>query len=149
MNVAEAVNQVEAAGGAFRLDGAKVRVWYPGETQRDQLVPQVSFLRAHRDETTAFLRARTVVPRMPPGVRLLAWNLKEPPVAIEACAVVTDPPLFARTTLEQLRKALAHPRRWVGWGAPQLIDRLAQVGVVVALEPKDEEIMGLGGYRVR
>jgi hypothetical protein len=74
---------------------------------------------------------------MPPGVRLLAWNLKEPPVAIEVCAVVIDTALFARTTLGQLRKALAYPKRWVGWSVPQLIDRLAQVGVFVALESKD------------
>ena len=135
MNVAEAVNQVEATGGAFRLNGAKVRVWYPGYEQRDQLIGHVSFLRAHRDEAAAFLRARALV--IPPGVRLLAWSLKEPPVAIEACAVVTDPRLFAKTTLEQLRKALAYPKRWVGWSVPQLIDRLGQVGVVVVLESKD------------
>jgi hypothetical protein len=137
VNVAEAVNQVEATGGAFRLDGAKVRVWYPGYEQRDRLVGHVSFLRAHREEATAFLRARALIPAMPPGVRLINWNPKVPPVAIEACAVVTDPPLFARTTLRQLETALAQPKRWVGWSVPQLIDRLAQVGVFVALESKD------------
>jgi hypothetical protein len=135
VNVAEAVNQVESAGGTFRLDGPKVRVWYPGYEQRDWLVPQVNFIRAHRDEAAAFLRAR--VPAMPPGVRLISWNPKVPPVAIEACAVVTDPPLFARTTLRQLETALAQPKRWVGWSVPQLIDRLAQAGVFVALESKD------------
>jgi hypothetical protein len=30
--------------------------------------------------------------------------------------------------------ALAEPKRWVGWSVPQLIDRLAQVGVTVTLE---------------
>jgi hypothetical protein len=68
------------------------------------------------------------------GIRGIDWNLKEPPVAIETCAVVTDSGLFARTTLEQLRIALAEPKRWVGWAVPQLIDRLAQVGVQVTLE---------------
>ena len=71
---------------------------------------------------------------VPPGVRLIEWKLKEPPVAVETCAVVTDTALFARTTLEQLRTALAQPKRWIGWSVPQLIDRLAQVGVTVALE---------------
>jgi len=71
---------------------------------------------------------------VPPGVRLIEWKLKEPPVAVETCAVVTDTALFARTTLEQLRTALAQPKRWIGWSVPQLIDRLAQVGVIVALE---------------
>jgi hypothetical protein len=54
VNVAEAVNQVEATGGTFRLEGAKVRVWYPGEVERDRLVSHVRFLRAHREEATAF-----------------------------------------------------------------------------------------------
>ena len=35
---------------------------------------------------------------------------------------------------EQLGVALAQPKRWVGWSTPQLIDRLAQVGVIVTLE---------------
>jgi hypothetical protein len=65
------------------------------------------------------------------------WNLKEPPVAVEACAVVVNPGLFARSTLEQLRIALENPKRWVGWTIPQLIDRLAQVGVIVALQAED------------
>lgn len=38
------------------------------------------------------------------------------------------------STLEQLRVALTQPKRWVGWSVPQLVDRLAQVGVFVALE---------------
>ncbi len=68
------------------------------------------------------------------GVRVINWSLKEPPVAIETCAVVVDPALFARTTLEQLGLALANPKRWMGWTVSQLIERLAQVGVSVALE---------------
>jgi hypothetical protein len=62
------------------------------------------------------------------------WNLKEPPVAIESCAVVIEPALFARTTLEQLSIALQNPKRWIGWSVSQLVERLAQVGVAVALE---------------
>jgi hypothetical protein len=75
---------------------------------------------------------------MPAGVRLVHWNLKEPPVAIDTCSVVIDPALFARSTLEQLRVALAQPKRWVGWSIPQLIDRLAQVGVTVTLESEEK-----------
>jgi hypothetical protein len=70
---------------------------------------------------------------MPPGVRLIRWNLKAPPVAIEMCSVVVHPAQFATTTLEQLRVALGEPRRWVDWTVPQSIDRLAQVGVIVTL----------------
>ena len=97
---------------------------------------EISIIRSQLPEQIA-LRVETTevtIPAMPPGVRLIEWKLKEPPVAIETCAVVTDSGLFARTTLEQLRIALAEPKRWVGWTVPQLIDRLAQVGVNVSLE---------------
>lgn len=134
MSVGQVLGEVEAAGIALRLDGERVRIWFPELHQREELARQVAFLRANRCEVAAFLRARAAIPTIPPGVRLVAWRLKEPPVAIESCAVVTDSTLFARTTLKQLRTALAHPKRWVGWSVPQLIDRLAQVGVVVALE---------------
>ncbi len=40
-------------------------------------------LRAHRDEVSAFLRERANPPAMPPGMLLVGWNLKEPPIAIE------------------------------------------------------------------
>jgi hypothetical protein len=73
-------------------------------------------------------------PTKPLRIRVVEWNLKEPPIAIETCTVVTGPARFASTTLAQLRAALANPGRWVGWSVPQLIDRLAQVGVTVALE---------------
>ena len=134
MRVEEAISVIEAAGVTFWLDGEKVRVRYCDEGQREQLNEQIALLRAHRDEMVAFLQARSAIPPMPSGIRLLEWNLKEPPVAIETCAVATDPALFARSTLEQLRIALAQPKRWAGWSVPQLIDRLAQVGVRVALE---------------
>ena len=134
MNVAETVGLIETAGAMFRLEGERVRVWYPDEGHREGLAEQIAFLREHRTEVAAFLKARRAIPKMPPGIRLIEWKLKEPPVAIETCAVVTDPALFARTTLEQLRTALEQRKRWVGWSIPQLIDRLAQVGVTVVLE---------------
>jgi hypothetical protein len=135
VNVAEVVNQVEATGSTFRVDEAKVRVWYPGGVeQRQELIREIAFLRAYREEVARFLQDRAIVPEMPPGIRLIHWKLKEPPVAIDSCSIVTGSARFARTTLEQLRIALTQPKRWVGWSVPQLIDRLAQVGVVVALE---------------
>jgi hypothetical protein len=147
MSVSQVLGEVEAAGIAFRLDGERVRIWFPEPWQREDLARQVAFLRAHRLEVTTFLRARATIPAMPPGVRLIAWKLKEPPVSIETCAVITDSALFVRTTLGQLRRALAQPKRWVGWSVPQLIDRLAQVGVIVALESKGEKLSDGNGRR--
>jgi hypothetical protein len=71
-------------------------------------------------------------------VRLVAWELKEPPIAIEYHAVVTEPRKFARATLEELRERLTNPRRRYGWSVPQLIDRLGQVGVTVTLESEEK-----------
>jgi hypothetical protein len=133
MRVGEILGEIEAAGIGLRLDGKKVLIWFPEPQQREEWAGQVALLRTHRDEVAKVLRRRAAIPPMPPGVFLLTWNLKEPPVAIETCAVVVNPNLFARTTLEQLGMALARPRRWVGWSVPQLIERLAQVGVTVKL----------------
>jgi hypothetical protein len=134
MSVSDVLSELEAVGIGLRLEGERARIWFPDSHQREQLAGQVTFLRAHREEVIEFLRMRHSVPVMPPGVRLIRWNLKQPPVAIETYAVVTDPGLFARSTLEQLRTALTQPKRWVGWSVPQLIDRLAQVGVIAAVE---------------
>jgi hypothetical protein len=134
MSLSEVLKEVEAVGIALRLEGKRVRIRFPESYQREELAPQITFLRDRREEVAEFLRLRHSIPAMPPGVSLLRWDLKQPPVAIETCAVVTDPILFARTTLEQLGTSLTQPKRWVGWSTPQLLDRLAQVGVVVALK---------------
>lgn len=136
MTVADLVREIEATGVTFRIDGERVRVYYPDDERRKNLAEQIAFLRAHRREVTEFLRARSINPVLPCRVKVIRWSLKDPPVALETCAVVTDPAMFARTTLEQLRIALAEPTRWVGWTVPQLIDRRAQVGVIVLLESR-------------
>ena len=136
MTSVEALEMLESAGGAIRLDGEAVKVKLPRNYPEVQRL--LGELRNHRGEVTALLRQRanrpSRCPSLPQGVRLVKWDLKEPPLAIDTCSVVTNPALFASTTLAQLRAALANPKRWVGWSVPQLIDRLAQVGVTVALE---------------
>jgi hypothetical protein len=106
VNVAEAVVEVEAKGARFRLDGEKVRVWYPDDERREELAAQVNFLRERRPQVAAFLRTRGIVPPMPSGVGLVAWNLKEPPIFIEYHGVVTDSAKFARVSLDELRVRL-------------------------------------------
>jgi len=134
MDLPQIVSRLEQSGATLVLHGDRIRYCVPsGDAEAHALLAE---LRKHRSEIAAFLRDRQRMPEIPQGLRLIHWNLKVPPVAIETCSVVTDPALFARTTLEQLQTALAQPKRWVGWSVPQLIDRLAQVGVVVALESK-------------
>jgi len=133
LNVAETVGLIEVAGAEFRLDGEKVRVWYPDKERRQELAAQVNLLRNHRAEVALFLKTRSIIPAMPPGILLVSWNLKEPPIVIEYHAIVTDPGKFARATLAELRERLTNPKRKYGWTVPQLIDRLAQVGVTVSV----------------
>jgi len=135
----EVLDRLAQLGCAVRLEGERLKVRGPDVPE---VPPLVSELRARRAEAVAILREQQSKPptleevkaALPAGVRLVSWNLKDPPAAIETCAVVTDPALFARSTLEQLRVALENPKRWVGWSVPQLIDRLAQVGAIVALK---------------
>ena len=131
----EVVSRFEELGGYLALDAdGGIRYRVPKDNLEAQALLET--VKAEKQTLLAYLRAR---PALPPSVRVVSLKLKNPPVAIEVCAVVTDPALFARTTVEQLRIALAEPRRWVGWSVPQLIDRLAQVGVVVMLEEGGKE----------
>lgn len=126
-SIQELVDRIEDAGGVLRLYGAKIIYDLPEEA-----TPLLDRLRANKNAVVEVLRQREALPAMPPGIRLVSWNLKEPPVAIEYYAVVTDPAKFARATLEELAERISNPRRQYGWTVVQLIDRLAQVGVTVA-----------------
>jgi hypothetical protein len=126
----EAVAEAEALGVRFRLDGDRVRARLPDDEQ-GRLAAVLKRLRENRDGVAELLRRRASVPPFPPGVSLVEWNPKQPPIAIETCAVVVDVHLFISSTLLQLDAALTHRKRWVGWSVAQLVDRLRQVGVVV------------------
>lgn len=137
MNIASIVNELEAAGVAFRLDSERVKVWFPDRERRNELATQIAFLRDHRVEVADFLKTQNTIPAMPRGVRLVQWNLKEPPVCLESYSVVTDSAKFAKSTLGQMKILLENRESRVGWTMAQLIDRLAQVGVTVSLEPSE------------
>jgi hypothetical protein len=140
MNVAETVSLIEAAGATFRLDGNKVHVRYTSEEQRHKLVAQVAFLREYRADVAGFLKFRDeTIPVMPSGVRLLAWDPKEPPIALETFLLVTDSVLFARAALREISERLTNPKRKYGRPVAQLVAHLARVGVLVVL---NAEIQG-------
>lgn len=139
MSVAEVVSKVESAGVAFRLDGDRVRVWYPDNDRRQELAAQIAFLREQRAEVAAYLKARSAIPPMPEGVRLIRWEPKSAPVAIDVCSVVVDVPKFIEGELRALDSRMNKP--WAihgGFTVPQMLDRLAQAGLEVELEPKGE-----------
>ena len=132
MTVVDVVSEVEAAGVGFRLDGEKVRVWYPDDERRGELAEQIAFLRGQRAEVAAYLKARSAIPPMPEGVRLVRWEPKPAPIAITKVEIVTDVPRFVTMTLLELKAALA-AKRWLAGNRSvrELIERLEACGVVV------------------
>jgi hypothetical protein len=128
------VSRLEEVGGRLLLDGDRIRYSIPKGSANARALLEI--VKAEKQALVSYLRARAVAPPMPRGVVLMEWTLKEPPVAIETYAVVTNSDLFARMTLEHLRIALSEPKRWVGWSVEQLIDRLVQVGVRVTVDRK-------------
>ena len=142
MNVADIVCEVETAGVAFQLEGERVHVEYPDDECREELAEQIALLRARRAEVIAFLKTRSAVPSMPEGVRLVRWEPKSAPVAIDVCSVVVDVAKFIESELRALDSRLNDP--WAirgGFTVPQMLDRLAQAGVEVELEPKGAAAM--------
>ena len=88
-------------------------------------------------EVVAYLKARSAAPPMPKGVRLIRWESKAAPVAIDVCSVVVDISKFIEGELRALDSRLNNP--WTihgGFTVPQMLDRLAQAGLEVELEPK-------------
>ena len=131
------VSEIEAAGATFRLEGEKVRVSFPDDERRKELAKQIGLLRAHRTEVAAYLKTRTAVPRMPKGVRLIRWESKAAPVAIDVCSVVLDVPMFIKSELRALDSRLNNP--WAihgGFTVAQMLNRLAQAGLEVELDTK-------------
>jgi hypothetical protein len=74
---------------------------------------------------------------MPKGVRLVSWEPKVTPVAIDVCSVVVDVTKFIESELQELDSRLNNP--WTvrgGFTVSQMLDRLRQAGVTVELDPK-------------
>jgi hypothetical protein len=79
MTLDNLVGEVEGAGVILQLEGEKVLVLYPDNERREKLIKQIASLRAHRAEVAEYLKTRTEIPPMPPGVRLVSWKLRDPP----------------------------------------------------------------------
>ncbi len=58
MNVSEILSEVEATGIGLRLDGDRIRIWFPEPGKREAVAGHIAFLRTHRDEVAELLRVR-------------------------------------------------------------------------------------------
>lgn len=147
MPVEEVIAKAYELGIELRLDGRYVKAVLPDRA--DPRVAEVlARLKASRGEVVRHLRERDLdpyqeaaeraakarPPAMPKGVKLVAWRLKRPPVAISECSVVIDPESFAVATLRELECALREEDWLAGnWGVRGLLERLEQVGARVEL----------------
>lgn len=80
---------------------------------------------------------RSATPPMPKGIRLVRWEPKTAPVVIDVCSEAVEVPKFIESELRMLDSRLNDP--WTirgGFTVPQMLDRLAQAGVEVELEPR-------------
>ena len=133
MNAPELVRKVEEIGGVLMLRGDRIRYELP-----EDAAPLLEILRFQREEVKAILRQRqhTVPPALPPGLRLVSWQPKEPPVVITRWSIVTNVPMFVETTLRQLAHAVKGDKPFLAgnWSVRDLVDRLEQVGLKVQIE---------------
>jgi len=72
---------------------------------------------------------------MPPGVKLVRWELLPAPVQINRCTTVTNPQRFIESTLRQLAARLSGNDWGAGnWSVSELLAFLESVGVTVELQ---------------
>jgi hypothetical protein len=130
MTAIEVLHAVEKAGGSLALNGGQIKYTIPKRAA--WLVPE---LRQNRGELMGLLREGGTPPPMPPGVRLLKWQPKDPPIAIVHMGIVSNVDKFVAATLLQLRARLDGKDSLAGnWSLRELVDRLEQVGVAVEIE---------------
>ena len=134
----EVVSRIEKLGGYLALDvDGSIRYRVPKDSPEAHAL--LATVRAEKKNILAYLRARPVLkaPAMPKGVRLIRWEPKTAPVAIDVCSVVVDVPRFIEGELHALESRLNNP--WTirgGFTVSQILDRLNQAGLEVELDPK-------------
>jgi hypothetical protein len=130
MNAPEILEAVHNAGGSLTLNGQRIQYALP-----DSAAWLITELKQNREELIGLLKEAGTPPLMPPGVRLLTWEPKTPPVVIVRMGVVANVDKFISATLRQLRARLEGKNFLAGnWSLRELIDRLEQVGVTVSVE---------------
>jgi hypothetical protein len=96
MTAIEALQAVEKAGGSLALNGCQIKYAIPKPAAW-----LVAELKQNRAEWIELLRESRTPPPMPPGVRLLKWEPKTPPVAIVRMGIVSNVDKFIGATLRE------------------------------------------------
>lgn len=130
MNAPEVLEAVQNVGGSLTLSGERIQYALP-----DHAIWLVPELKQNRKELIDLLREDETIPTMPPGVRLVRWEPKTPPVAIVRMGIVANVDKFIGATLRELRVRLEGRDFLAGnWSLRELVDRLEQVGIAVKIE---------------
>lgn len=135
----QVLSEFESKGGEFTLTENQVNVVYPLD-HREALAPILATLRANRQTVEEIVRERLAgvpacpdCPALPPGVRLVRYAPKAPPVAVQPCSIVTDVDKFIRRYLEDLRFRLENPKVYACAPLDEILAKLAEVGVELVL----------------
>lgn len=71
---------------------------------------------------------------LPGSVRLIRYSPKKPPVAVAPISIVTDVDKFIRAYLRDLAQRLQHPGTHACASLPEILAKLAEVGLELALD---------------
>jgi hypothetical protein len=137
LTVLEAIETLEGFGCVVRIEGDRLKVRGPN---RPEVAALVSDLRARREEALRIARERGSGPptpkeleeSLPPGVRVIRYAPKTPPVAVAPVSVVTDVGKFIRAYVEDLKFRLEHPETYACARLDEILAKLADVGVELA-----------------
>lgn len=129
MTALELIQSAESSGAHFMVDGDRL-----GITPASAVQPMIEELRLYKFEIIKLLSQR---PAMPHGVRLVNYAPATPPITLSRYETVVDTSKFIQSTLAQIDARL-HDRNFLAgnWPLSGLLDRLAAVGCIVALENK-------------
>jgi hypothetical protein len=132
----EVLQSLEARGVRFRLEGEKVKAALPKPTP-PTVVRDLEALRARRDEVRRLIAgtAHGDCPYpLPPGVRLVRYVPKAPPVEIVPISIVNDVDKFIRSCLRDLQFRLEHPKAYACAPLHEILAKLAEVGVELEID---------------
>ncbi|HEV2491482.1 MAG TPA: hypothetical protein VG204_00255 [Terriglobia bacterium] len=159
MTVFELVKQLAGIGARVSAEGDQVAVRFPEEHRREveglgpeirRLKPELlrvlhdaggrgsfdgfeSRLDGDRDEVRG-VRSSAECPPLPAGVKLVRYRPKEPPVAVAPISIVTDVDKFIQAYLRDLGHRLQHPATHSCAPLPEILAKLAEVGLELTLD---------------
>jgi hypothetical protein len=139
LSATDLLDRLSFFGCQVRVEGDKLKVRGPDRPEVEGLVSE---LRREREAAIAFLRDRESKPpsldeiqaSLPPGVKLVNYEPKQPPFAVAPVSVVTNAGKFFRAYLGDLRWRLEHPEGYAAQPLPDILAKLAEAGLELKID---------------